>query len=105
LFLPEKRAGYVNQARADIGPDLAVDYYLATNPGKTFEGKVEYVDPVTRLHEEDGHGVRVRVDFDESNHPSPRVGSRVTAKIHCGRRSVGFTWFHEVFEWIQALLF
>jgi biotin carboxyl carrier protein len=107
LFLPEKRAGYVNAAVADqqLGPDLKVDYFLATNPGEAFEGTVESVDPVTRLQGEDGHGVRVRVNFEESNHANPRVGSRVTGKIHCGRRSVAFAWFHEAIEWVQSMLF
>ena len=109
LFLLEKRAGYVKQAQLDpeLGPELKVDYFLATNPGEGFEGWVKTVDPVTRLHGQDGknHGVRVQVGFEKVNHPDPRIGARVTAKIHCGRRSVGFTWFHEAIEWVQGLMF
>ncbi|MCA9173638.1 MAG: HlyD family efflux transporter periplasmic adaptor subunit [Planctomycetales bacterium] len=106
LFLLEKRAGYVKQARHEIKPELKVDYFLATNAGEGYEGWVKNVDQVTRMHGEDAqHGVRVQVGFDESNHANPRVGARVTAKIHCGRSSLGFAWFHEAIEWVQGMLF
>lgn len=108
LFLLEKRTHYVKQAMNDpeLGPKLQVDYFLATNPGQGYEGWVKSLDPVTRMHGQDGqHGVRVQVGFNESQHENPRVGSRVTAKIHVGRSSLGYSWFHEAIHWVQGMLF
>ncbi|RIK74157.1 MAG: hypothetical protein DCC67_16955 [Planctomycetota bacterium] len=31
-----------------------------------------------------------------------KVGADVKAKIHCGRASIGYVWFHEVWEFIQS---
>ena len=32
----------------------------------------------------------------------PRPGASVTAKVHCGRRSIGYVWLHDLFEWFQS---
>ncbi len=29
-------------------------------------------------------------------------GAGVSAKIDCGRRSLGYSWFHDVIEFIQS---
>ena len=29
-------------------------------------------------------------------------GAEVSAKIDCGRRSLGYVWFHDVLEFIQT---
>ncbi|HYO23927.1 MAG TPA: HlyD family efflux transporter periplasmic adaptor subunit [Lacipirellulaceae bacterium] len=31
-----------------------------------------------------------------------KVGADVKAKIHCGRASIGYVWFHELWEFIQS---
>jgi len=28
----------------------------------------------------------------------------VTAEIHCGRASLGYSWFHEAVQWVQLHL-
>jgi hypothetical protein len=32
----------------------------------------------------------------------PRPGATVVARIHCGRRALGYVWLHEVWEFIQS---
>jgi hypothetical protein len=34
-----------------------------------------------------------------------RPGATVTAKVHCGRASLGFVWFHDAIAWIQRMWF
>jgi hypothetical protein len=34
-----------------------------------------------------------------------RPGATVVARIHCGRRSLGFVWLHEFWEAIRLRLF
>jgi hypothetical protein len=35
----------------------------------------------------------------------PRPGAKVIAKIYCGRRSSGFVFFHEIYEWCCKFFF
>ena len=49
-----------------------------------------------------GNTVRLRVAIDKDELPDRRNGAKVTAKIYCGQRSLGYVWLHELFETVQA---
>jgi multidrug efflux pump subunit AcrA (membrane-fusion protein) len=104
LYMKETRMGHIDDARSLIGKDgeeLPVEYVLATEPGTKRQGKVIGIEEITQMHDEEGHTVRIRVSLDEPIE-EPRPGTTVRGKIKCGRRSIGYTWFHEAFEWVQA---
>ena len=46
----------------------------------------------------------VTVDFDKQQLAELRPGMTVFAKLHCGRRSIGYIWFRELFEVVQTRL-
>ncbi len=31
-----------------------------------------------------------------------RPGATVTAKVYCGRRSLGYVWFHDLLAFVQS---
>lgn len=105
LYMPERRSGKVDLAQELIKPDLKVDYILATAPDKTLYGVVRQDDMSIIPHEEEGSVLRVRVDIDKNDLYQPRPGATVTAKVHCGTRPIGWCWFHEAVEWVQAWWF
>ncbi len=84
-------------------------YILATDPGTERSGLVEKVEHEARVHDEDGNAVRIQVsiDVDDARYPilDPRPGSTVISHVRCGRRSLGYTWFHEAGEAIQRFWF
>ena len=51
---------------------------------------------------EEGHTVRIRAEIEKSDLVDPRPGTTVRGKVKCGRRAIGYTWFHEAWEWVQA---
>jgi multidrug efflux pump subunit AcrA (membrane-fusion protein) len=102
LYMKETRAGKVDLARHDIQPDLAVKYVLATDPGNERDGTVVDVEDITQMHDEEGHTVRIRVGISQSDITDPRPGTTVRGKVLCGRAAIGYTWFHEAIEWVQA---
>ncbi|MBC8355875.1 MAG: efflux RND transporter periplasmic adaptor subunit [Planctomycetes bacterium] len=102
LFMKETRSGKVDVARHDLKQDLEVKYVLATDPGVEREGTVAGVEDITQMHDEEGHTVRIRVGIDQSDITHPRPGTTVRGKVLCGRAAIGYTWFHEAFEWVQA---
>ncbi|MDP6468116.1 MAG: HlyD family efflux transporter periplasmic adaptor subunit [Pirellulaceae bacterium] len=101
LFMPERRMGHIDTARKD-GSGSRVDYILATEPETERTGEVHYVQKITQMHEEEGHSVQICVNIEDSEINEPRPGTTVTGKILCGRRAIGYTWFHEAVEWAQA---
>jgi multidrug efflux pump subunit AcrA (membrane-fusion protein) len=102
LYMKETRSGRVDVARHEIKPDLDVKYVLATDPGAERNGTVADVEDITQMHDEEGHTVRIRVAINQSDITDPRPGTTVRGKVLCGRAAIGYTWFHEAFEWVQA---
>ena len=101
MFMPERRMGHVDVARTE-SEELTVSYILVTEPKTPLEGTVADVQRITQVHDEEGNSVRILVKIDESDIREPRPGAAVTGKVLCGRRSIGYTWMHEAFEWAQA---
>ena len=105
LYMPERRMGHVNRARGTIKQELDVDYILATDPRNRLNGSVRYVDPVSRVHDEAGHSVLIRVDIDEEKLGSElRPGAKVHARLNSGPCTYGYRWFHEAIAWVQTNL-
>ncbi len=105
LFMPERRMGHVDNADREQEASLPVSYILATDPKTTRKGAVAEIQRITQMHEEDGNVVRIRVDIDDTDIADPRPGAAVTGKVLCGRRPIGYAWFHEAVEWLQANVF
>lgn len=102
LQLPESRAGHVAQAWENRGEDdLEVTFLLATHPGEEFHGRVVDIHETADAGEE-GNTVLVRVAIDSDQLPELRPGATVTAQVHCGKRPLGYVWFHDVYALIQS---
>ena len=101
--MPEDRMGHIKKAQKEKGDDLQVDYILASNPGHTLIGKIAEVEEAAHVEGEEGNTVLVRVAINRDELPEEmRPGSGVSAKIDCGRRSLGYVWFHDVIEFVQS---
>ena len=120
-FLPEDDLGHflrhhVDGDRHAIGHDLTdrnieVTYVLLSEPGRRLHGRVVEVRRSAELIEEEGicYRVRVQINIDDQgqprkDHEEPRPGAEVIARIHCGKRLLGFVLFHDVWEWVQTNL-
>lgn len=96
LRLPDHHAGYVLDARRDNSDTLDVAYLLATDPEVRYSGRLEKVSPAATSDEIHGPHVPVTVAIDRSALREARPGATVIGKIHCGRRAIGFVWFHDL---------
>jgi hypothetical protein len=102
LYVPERRMGHIARAAREFAAGLTVTFMLATHPGQEFTGQVVEMHRSAELHGDNGNSVILRVAIDKESLPELRCDSSVTARIHCGSRSVGYVWFHEVIETLQA---
>lgn len=109
LHMPEYRIGEVLKARQAFrednpGEDLTVEYVLATEPGRVREGQITEIHMAAEVMGEEGNVVLIKVAVDEEDFKDLqlRPGATVSAKVLCGKRSVGYVWFHDVIAFIQS---
>ena len=110
VHMPDDRLGHVNRAAAaarDANRELTVDYILATDPGTRHTGKVREIHEQAEVRGEQGNTVLVRVMIDPERHEKEELGAgaSVTARIACGRRSLGYVWFHDLLTFLQTQVF
>jgi len=106
LEMPERRLAHLFEALESSEQPLRVTFGLMSNPGKEFEGTLISVDRKLDVYSDDGNAALVRVAFDNQkiDFALLRSETRVTAKIHCGERSIGYVMFHELIETVQSKL-
>jgi multidrug resistance efflux pump len=107
VHMPDDRLGHINRAAAEAkqaGRDLEVDYILATDPGTRHRGAVKEIHEQAEVRGEQGNTVLVRITIDPSRHDKEELGAgaTVTARINCGKRPLGYVWFHDVLSFIQS---
>lgn len=101
--LPEDRIGHVERAAKDIDEPLRVTYFIATDPGTERVGEVQEIHEAAEVRGEEGNTVLLRVKIKREDVPEySRPGAAVTAKVNCGRRSIGYVWFHDLIAFVQS---
>lgn len=91
--------------------DIKVTYVLLNDPSRTLHGRLVEIQRSAELIEEEGvcYRIRVKINMDENgkpqrDHDEPRPGAEVIARIHCGKKPLGFVLFHDAWEWVQTNL-
>ena len=104
LHAPDNRMGHITRAynALEPGKKLNVQYQLATAPGTTLDGEITEIHKSAEVRGEEGNTVLIKVAVKQSDLSDPRPGASVTGKVYCGRRSLGYTWFHDVFEFVES---
>jgi multidrug efflux pump subunit AcrA (membrane-fusion protein) len=111
LNMTDDRMGHIarqeNLVKNTQDPNLKVSYQVATAPGKTLNGTVEEIAVVANPEKEIGNVVviRVKINKDDINPADLKAGAEASGKVHCGRQSLGYVWFHDLFEFIQTKVF
>ncbi|MGQ0634184.1 MAG: HlyD family efflux transporter periplasmic adaptor subunit [Planctomycetaceae bacterium] len=99
--VPDERMGHVLDAQRVLGPNLEVSFLLATDPGRTYRGTVEKVARATEVRPAEPAHVLVTVAFDRNQVSQLRPGATVAPRLHCGKKPLGYVWFHGIWEAIQ----
>lgn len=104
IKVADEHIGHVLGAQRELGRELKVEFMVAAEPGVTHTGTVQSIRATAEPMENEGPVVLVTVRFDKQHVPRLRPGASVVPHIYCGRRSVGYVWFHELFEAVQRRL-
>ena len=93
-------------APRDHGPELDVEYIVATEPDRRHHGKVKEIHGSAEVRGDEGNTVLIKVGgVEKAELPDLRPGATVTGKVYCGRRAVGYVWLHDFFAYIQSRIF
>ncbi len=102
LRVADNRTGHVLAARLATENPLDVSFALAAEPGVEYDGKLTDVALSTDVDDIDGPTVLATVAFDRDAVAGLRPGATVLARIHCGQRSLGYVWLHDIYEFVQT---
>lgn len=103
--VPDHRIGHVLKATSQSQQALPVRFLLANNPHSELTGSIRRIENSTQQNENGQSIVLAEAEFDHELVRDLRPGLSVSGKIHCGRSSLGYVWFHEFFEEIQRRFF
>ena len=104
LEMPERRLAHLSRAMQDSEDELKVTFALVSWPGKEFEGELLSLDQKLDVYSDEGNAALVRVRFQNDEVPSEllRSGTRVTGKVQCGSRPIGYAMFYELIETVKS---
>jgi multidrug efflux pump subunit AcrA (membrane-fusion protein) len=104
LKVPDRASGHVLDGQRLGETNLPVTYLLASDPAVTHRGHLDRLALAT-----DAAGGKSAADaivaLDGPLPGEARAGSQVTARIHCGRRSIGYVWLHDLIDFVRTSLF
>lgn len=99
LHVPDESVGHLRKSQAEQQGALKVSFVAVADPSVTIEGTVKSIGTVSQMDPTtDTSGVFVDVAFEKSQVAGLRSNAAVVGRVHCGRRSVGYVWLHELFE-------
>ncbi len=114
LLIPDDVIGYVTEASqratftvddpADSSPGLPVRFTIPSGGGDPLKTMLRRIDSASYIV----NGALycpASADVGSIPYEGCRPGTAVTARIHCGRRSLGFVWFRELIEFWQRKRF
>jgi multidrug efflux pump subunit AcrA (membrane-fusion protein) len=106
IKMPEARMGHIAEAWATANGRLPVTFFLATDPGEQLTGEIVEVHRSAEVRGEEGNTVLIRVEFDQEELRATienlQIGAEATAKVHCGKRSIGYVYLHDLVDFIRA---
>ena len=101
--IDDDRVAQLLAAQRELGSCLPVEFVVLTDPAQTYRGTLETIGGRAEL---DAAGrntlpVIIRIDPGQFDRAQLRPGASVRLKIHCGQRSLGYVWFHDLWDWCQ----
>jgi len=102
LQLPEDRVQPVLDVSGSGQDPAEVSFLLETEASTVYRGRLRRVAMSAERDPQLGSRVLVTVDVPREPSLPLRPGAGVIAKIHCGRRSLGYVWFADLWNKVRS---
>ncbi len=105
--VPQDRIGHVIATERQTETPLTARFRLAGDWDHTYSGQVRAItetavlDPAKLSKLPD---VRVEIEADDPSLAAARPQMAAVVRIHCGRRSLGYVWLHDVWDTLYSRL-
>jgi multidrug efflux pump subunit AcrA (membrane-fusion protein) len=96
LQVPDRDSADVLQYAESTDGPLAVNFILAAEPDQSRAATVVEIASATRVDDQGLNVLDVMANIPDQTLDTSKMGTDVTAAIHCGRRSIMATWFGDV---------
>ncbi len=101
LKLPAKRFGQLLQGNDDDPSRRMVTFVQATAPEMTYRGVIRQISTRTQTESDGSSVILILASIDENQDMRRTIGAEVIAKISCGKKSLGYACFGDVFDWVR----
>ena len=113
LKIPQTNVVYVEEAFAKSeNKPLDVEFKIGTNPNLNLKGTLVRDKVEGRLFQSETTGepvLRAIVEIPDEQleelQNELRSGAGATAKILCGKKPLGYVWFHQIYDWFRIKIF
>jgi transcriptional regulator with GAF, ATPase, and Fis domain len=106
MKIPEGKTGYISGALSkNDGEPLEVDYHIATNPSKTLDGELVQIAERAEMGQSGQKEFRAIITADPDSREGLQPGVGVTARVHCGKRPIGFVWTYQIIDYFRTWFF
>ena len=102
LQVEDDHIGHVLEAIRYSNEPLKVSFRIQSRPREIHTGEVDDIALRAEVLDDRRSVVRVSVRPDSRHIPGLRPRGTVVSRIHCGRRSVGYVWFHELVDFLRT---
>ncbi len=100
LEVAEEEVLHLRKVHA-TGEVVQIDYVLATDPSAAFRGQLSEIAPAAQVQENGKRTVSLRANVQiDTSKATP--SATAIAKIHCGRRALGYVWLRDLFEAVAS---
>ena len=104
LDVAQNRTGHLMRAQADSSEPLDIDYLLVSAPEKTYHASFKEMGTRVTTSDDKWPVVELLATTAADDQLQRRIGTEVRARIHCGRKSVGYVLFGDIVEFVQKYL-
>lgn len=104
----QDRIGYVLESQRAIREDLPVRFRLAGEVDQIYDGHLKSISASTVIATDDLEAkppaIIAEIAVDDMELHAARPGMSAQVRIACGKRSLGYVWFHDAWETIYSWL-
>jgi len=104
LRVPDTDIGPLLAAQRQGPSELPVTFLLETEPAATYRGRIAKVAEASDSAGGASPSVLVTVQLESQTPASARAGAGVVARIHCGPKSIGYVWLHDLIDAVRTQL-
>jgi hypothetical protein len=101
MDVEELRMGHLLGAQRDQRDPLLVEFVLATDPVETYQGRLQTIATRPKRMPEKGSLVEAFASIPDDPALVRRIGAEVRAKIHCGKRSLGYVLVGDAIDFVR----